>query len=227
MEASRRCRGCPRGAATCSRRNVRGQRRPSPSGPSCWRRARAAWRCRRRGRAPLPPPRRRSGRASRRASAPGRCAGTCGMTAKLSSRSRRTAGPSPRSALRRHGDRDSGAGCAAASRGRPAEGGARGDLDRKPGSSVPRSAEASLACFRRLRKSRTAIAPCSRGQLAKTTVLSPFSSTRSSRCSATARASTRRSMSRPLRTRSSGVSAWVTCSTSWLMIGPSSRSPVT
>ena len=62
---------------------------------------------------------------------------------------------------------------------------------------------------------------------ANTTVFWPFNSTRSSRCQRTARASTRRSMSRPLRTRSSGVSAWVTCSTSWAMIGPSSRSPVT
>ena len=39
-----------------------------------------------------------------------------------------------------------------------------------------------------------------------------------------ARASTRRSMSRPLRTRSSGVSRWLMRSTSWSMIGPSSRS---
>ena len=42
-----------------------------------------------------------------------------------------------------------------------------------------------------------------------------------------ARASTRRSMSRPLRTRSSGVSRWLMRSTSWSMIGPSSRSLVT
>ena len=39
-----------------------------------------------------------------------------------------------------------------------------------------------------------------------------------------ARASTRRSMSRPLRERSSGVSRWLMRSTSWSMIGPSSRS---
>ena len=39
-----------------------------------------------------------------------------------------------------------------------------------------------------------------------------------------ARASTRRSMSRPLRTRSSGVSRWLMRSTSCSMIGPSSRS---
>jgi hypothetical protein len=43
-------------------------------------------------------------------------------------------------------------------------------------------------------------------QSVKTTVLRPFRMTRSSRWCRTARARTRRSMSRPLRTRSSGVS---------------------
>ena len=60
-----------------------------------------------------------------------------------------------------------------------------------------------------------------------TTVLRPCSSTRSSRCSRRARASTRRSMSRPRRTRSSGVSRWLMRSTCCSMIGPSSRSEVT
>ena len=64
-------------------------------------------------------------------------------------------------------------------------------------------------------------------QSVKTTVLAPFSSTRSARWWRTARASTRRSISRPLRTSVSGLSAWVTCSTSCAMIGPSSRSAVT
>gem|GEM_PF-5593208 len=64
-------------------------------------------------------------------------------------------------------------------------------------------------------------------QSVKTTVFLPFSTTLSSRCCSTARASTRRSMSRPLRTSASGVSRWLMRSTSCSMIGPSSRSGVT
>lgn len=60
-----------------------------------------------------------------------------------------------------------------------------------------------------------------------TTVLAPLMMTRSCKCNATARASTRRSTSRPFRTISSGVSRCVTGSTSCEMIGPSSRSEVT
>ena len=60
-----------------------------------------------------------------------------------------------------------------------------------------------------------------------TTVLRPCRNTRSSRWWRSARASTRRSMSRPLRTRSSGVSRWLMRSTCCSMIGPSSRSDVT
>ena len=64
-------------------------------------------------------------------------------------------------------------------------------------------------------------------QSVNTTVRLPFRITRSSRCVRTARASTRRSMSRPLRTRSSGLSRWLIRSTSCSIIGPSSRSDVT
>ncbi len=64
-------------------------------------------------------------------------------------------------------------------------------------------------------------------QSRKTMVLLPLARTRPSRCQATARASTRRSISRPLRTRSSGVSLCEMRSTSCSMIGPSSRSAVT
>ena len=60
-----------------------------------------------------------------------------------------------------------------------------------------------------------------------TTVRLPLRNTRSSRWASTAFASTRRSMSRPLRTRSSGWSACEMRSTSCSMIGPSSRSVVT
>lgn len=48
-----------------------------------------------------------------------------------------------------------------------------------------------------------------------TTVRLPSTRTRSSRCHRTARASTRRSISRPWRTRSSTVSRCVTWATSW------------
>ncbi len=61
----------------------------------------------------------------------------------------------------------------------------------------------------------------------KTTVLCPFIITRFSRCSFTARARTRLSMSRPVATKSSAVMACVTRSVSCSMIGPSSRSGVT
>ena len=55
-----------------------------------------------------------------------------------------------------------------------------------------------------------------------TTVLFPYASTRSSKCSRTARANTTFSRSRPLRTRSSIESRWEQRTTSCSMIGPSS-----
>ena len=61
----------------------------------------------------------------------------------------------------------------------------------------------------------------------KTIVRSPSSRTRSSRWAIIARASTSRSISRPIRTRSSTSSLWLTRVTSWSMIGPASRSAVT
>ena len=64
-------------------------------------------------------------------------------------------------------------------------------------------------------------------QRPKTTVRCSLSRTRCSRCSFTARASTRDSISRPVATKSSGVSAWLTRSVSCSMMGPSSRSAVT
>jgi hypothetical protein len=51
-------------------------------------------------------------------------------------------------------------------------------------------------------------------QARKTTVRAPFRNTRPCKWCCTAVASTRRSMSRPLRTRSSGVSPWLMASTS-------------
>ena len=60
----------------------------------------------------------------------------------------------------------------------------------------------------------------------KMIVRRPSTSTRRCRCSRTARASTCRSRSRPLRTRSSTLSRCVTRVTSCSMIGPSSRSAV-
>ena len=60
-----------------------------------------------------------------------------------------------------------------------------------------------------------------------TIVRSPSRRTRSSRCAMTARARTRRSMSRPIRIRSSTSSRWLTRVTSWSMIGPASSSSVT
>lgn len=59
-----------------------------------------------------------------------------------------------------------------------------------------------------------------------TTVLFPYTNTRPSRCHRTACASTVFSRSRPLRIRSSTSCRCVTRATSWLMIGPSSRSRV-
>ncbi len=61
----------------------------------------------------------------------------------------------------------------------------------------------------------------------KTTVLLPYTSTRSSRCQRRPRARTRRSMSRPRRTMSATVSPWSTLMTSCSRIGPASRSGVT
>src|SRR4029453_17902335 len=65
------------------------------------------------------------------------------------------------------------------------------------------------------------------GLYSKTTVLLPYTSTRCRRWRFTARASTTFSRSRPLRTRSSTESRWLTRATSCSMIGPSSRSEVT
>jgi hypothetical protein len=61
----------------------------------------------------------------------------------------------------------------------------------------------------------------------KTTVRSPWRITRCSMWYRTARARTTFSRSRPIRSRSSGVCAWLTRSVSCSMIGPSSRSGVT
>jgi site-specific recombinase XerD len=68
---------------------------------------------------------------------------------------------------------------------------------------------------------------CACIQSANTMALFPLSMTLPSRWHRTARARTRRSMSRPLRMRSSGVSRCETRSTSCSIIGPSSRSLVT
>ena len=64
-------------------------------------------------------------------------------------------------------------------------------------------------------------------QSRNTTVRLPLSRMRPSSCQSSARDRTRRSMSRPWRIRSSGVSLWLMRSTSCSMIGPSSRSAVT
>src|SRR5207253_10371094 len=61
----------------------------------------------------------------------------------------------------------------------------------------------------------------------KTIVRSPSRRTRSSRWAIAARASTRRSMSRPIRIMSATSFRWSTGSTSWAMIGPASSSAVT
>ena len=61
----------------------------------------------------------------------------------------------------------------------------------------------------------------------KTIVLLPWTRMRSSTCQATARASTARSVWRPIRRRSSTVSRWSTRCTSCSMIGPASSSLVT
>ena len=62
---------------------------------------------------------------------------------------------------------------------------------------------------------------------AKTQVRLSHTSTRCSRWRRTASASVLRSTSRPLRTRSSTSSRWVTVATPWAMIGPASSSAVT
>ena len=64
------------------------------------------------------------------------------------------------------------------------------------------------------------------GDPQKTTVLRPYTSTRCARWARTARASTIISRSRPLRTRSTTLSRWLTRTTSCSMIGPSSSSAV-
>ncbi len=81
------------------------------------------------------------------------------------------------------------------------------------------------ACFRA--PASNAPVPPRRPPTQKTTVRPPSSSTRSSRWAVTARARTRRSTSRPMRTRSGTSSSWPTRTTSWSMIGPASRSAVT
>ncbi len=60
-----------------------------------------------------------------------------------------------------------------------------------------------------------------------TTVFPWYTSTRSSTCQATARASTTRSTCRPMRRRSSRDARWLTRSTSCSMMGPASSSSVT
>ncbi len=60
-----------------------------------------------------------------------------------------------------------------------------------------------------------------------TTVLLLLTRILSATCRWTARASTRRSRSRPLRTMSSMVSRWLVGTVSWAMMGPASRSSVT
>ncbi len=94
-----------------------------------------------------------------------------------------------------------------------------------PGAGMPRRSDRS-GCRRR---ARTCIAPGHPGMAAQrnTTVRWPLSRIRCSTCSRTARASTRDSMSLPMRIRAAGVIAWSTCATSCSMIGPSSRSAVT
>jgi hypothetical protein len=70
-------------------------------------------------------------------------------------------------------------------------------------------------------------APLPEGPYLNTTVLLPCTSTRSSRCQRSPRASTSRSMSRPRRTMSATVSPWSTRITSCSTIGPPSRFSVT
>jgi hypothetical protein len=74
---------------------------------------------------------------------------------------------------------------------------------------------------------RAAVTPPLPHYRANTTVFRPLSMTRRSRCSLTARPSTRLSTSRPAATKSSAVRPWLTRSVSCSMIGPSSRSGVT
>jgi hypothetical protein len=107
--------------------------------------------------------------------------------------------------------------------------------DREPRRPQPRRRNATFSAI--AARSACAIAAPSMisadiAQSLNTTVFWPFAMTRSLRCHEMARARTLRSISRPLRTRSSGVSWWLMRSMSCSMMGlrrgrtlPNVRSP--